>query len=434
MIFLEHASITQSNIKDKFGAPEYSYHFVRNGFKPVLDRLGTRVDVADPQRDVDDAWRAAKARGEDCLFISYNPPQKTPMGLECPTLPLFAWEYDTIPVELWNEDKRHDWRYVLSRTGMAATLSEASAQAVRDTMGQDFPVWAMPTPLFDAFARGKSAPRAWREPFDMTLDGALAVDAGAINLEAFGMDRPRSEGIHQLRVLDRAAAEQKRVAQTLRLQGVIYTAVLCPADGRKNWRDMVSGFVWAFRDNPDATLLFKLTHATVEDGLFPVLQHLSTVGAFKCRIVLINGLLSNEAYSALIDATTYAVNTSLAEGQCLPLTEYMSAGRPSVAPSHSAMRDYVAPDNSFVVKSEVRPAAWPQDERLAMRAHHELISFTDLVHKFRDSFRMARDNPKGYERMSAAAVESMRRVCSYDVVEARFSELLKRIGMSGRPA
>ncbi|MDP3495351.1 MAG: hypothetical protein Q8R82_19750 [Hyphomonadaceae bacterium] len=426
MIFIEHASFSQSTIKDNFGAPEYSYLFVRNGFRPALDRLGKRVDVADPARDVDAVYRSAMERGEDCVFLSYNPPQKTVVGLACPTLPIFAWEYANIPVETWNENTKHDWRNVLSQTGMAITLSRESAQAVRDTMGADYPVWAIPTPLFDSYAQRGNNARAWREPFDLSLEGGLAVSAGDIDLAPFRPEQAREEAYRLLRVLNHAAS-RPRPTQTIRLSGVIYTTVLCPADGRKNWTDLVSGFVWAFRDTPDATLLFKLTHATVEDGLMPVLRHISLLGDFKCRIILINGLLSNEAYGELIDATTYCVNTALCEGQCLPLTEYMSAGRPAVAPSHTAMLDYVTPQNSFIVRSEPRPAVWPQDERHAVRARNHIITFMDLVRQYRESYRVARHEPERHAAMSAAAVETMRAYCSEDVVAEQLREVLRHV-------
>lgn len=423
MIFIEHTSFNDATIKDNYGAPQYSYHFVMKAFQPVLDRLGTRIAVDDPARQVDPIFAAAKARGEDCLFLSYTPPHITTVDLACPTVPVFAWEYDTIPDETWDSDPRHDWRYVLARTGMALTHCRSAAEAVRRSMGEDYPIWVAPAPLFDRFAARGSAARGWREPVDLRLDGATSISAGDVDLSPFRPDRPVSDGLRALQLLQLAQASGGGASRTLQLEGVVYTSVLCPRDGRKNWTDMVAGFVWAFRTTPSATLVLKLTQADLDEAAAPILRFLSTLGAFECRIVLIHGLLSDEAYAALIDATSYAVNTAMGEGQCLPLMEYMACGRPAVAPAHTAMLDYITPENAFVLASEQRPAIWPQDERAVIRSSNYLISFADLVRQYRASYQAAQDEGR-YARMSAAAVSSVQAFCSEDVVADRLADML----------
>ena len=431
MIFIEHASLNDRTIKENFGAPEYSYLFVKRAFQPVLDRLGERVEVADPAREVEPIFRAAEARGEPCVFLSYNPPHKTPLGLACPTIPVFAWEYDRIPDETWDDDPRNDWRHGLLQTGMAITHCRSAATAVRSSLGDDYPIWVAPAPLFERFNTVGAAASGWREPFDVPLDGAVAISAGEVDLSLFRPERGLADGVEALRLLDRVARAPGRASGSLRLEGVVYTSVLAPADGRKNWRDLVTAFVWAFRATPTATLVLKLTHAAIEHGLAPVLGHIATLGAFACRIVLLHGMLANEAYATLVAATSYAVNASTGEGQCLPLMEYMSAGRPAVTPAHSAMADYVSPSNAFVVKSDLRPAAWPQDERAAIRCRQHMVSFESLVDQFRESYQVATSAPARYDRMSAGAVRALKAFCSEAVVAARIQELLTWVEASG---
>jgi hypothetical protein len=55
-------------------------------------------------------------------------------------------------------------------------------------------------------------------------------------------------------------AGNRETFHDLLLDGVVYTAIFCPMDGRKNWFDMICAFCWALRDMPDATLVLKLTH------------------------------------------------------------------------------------------------------------------------------------------------------------------------------
>jgi glycosyltransferase involved in cell wall biosynthesis len=422
MIFITHTTFDDASIKDNYGAPQYSYHFVMKAFEPVLDRLGRREHVAAPQREVDAIYAAARARGEDCLFLSFSPPQLTPLGLACPTAPVFAWEYETIPDESWTDDPRHDWRYVFARTGMALTLCQAAADAVRRSMGEAYRIWVTPAPVFDRFAALSSEARGWRAPFDLMLEGALAIDTSDFDLSAFRPEQPPQNAERALQMLQ-VAARGGAPGRALRLEGVVYTSVLCPRDSRKNWEDMVAGFVWAFRNTPTATLVLKLTQAGIEDAVAPILRFLAGLGRFDCRIVLLHGLLSDAAYAALIEATSFAVNTSVGEGQCMPLVEYMSCGRPAVAPAHTAMADYITPENAFIVPSRQRSAIWPHDDRGLQRARNHQVSFAELVRRYRESYRAAQD-PERYRRLSAAATESVRNFCSEDVVAGRLREAL----------
>jgi glycosyltransferase involved in cell wall biosynthesis len=423
MIFITHTTFNDATIKDNYGAPQYSYHFVMKAFEPVLDRLGRREHVAAPQREVDAIYAAAQARGEECLFLSFSPPQSTPLGFACPTAPVFAWEYETIPDESWTDEPRDDWRYVFARTGMALTLCRAAAEAVRRSMGEGFPIWVTPAPVFDRFAALRTEARGWREGFDLALEGALAIDTRDFDLAPFRYELPARNAERALQMTRVAAGGGDVPVRALRLDGVVYTSVLCPRDSRKNWEDMVAGFVSAFRDTPTATLILKLTQAGLEDAVAPILRFMAGLGRFACRIVLVHGLLSDEAYAALIDATSYAVNTSVGEGQCMPLVEYMSCGRPAVAPTHTAMADYITAQNAFVLPSRQRSAIWPHDDRGLERSRNHQISFAALVRAYRESYRAAQD-PARYARMSAASIESVRAFCSEDVVAGRLGELI----------
>ena len=58
-----------------------------------------------------------------------------------------------------------------------------SAQAVLDAMGEDFPVWPIPAPLFDTYDSKAGGARGWHDPFSLSIEGhALAISAGDIDL------------------------------------------------------------------------------------------------------------------------------------------------------------------------------------------------------------------------------------------------------------
>ena len=427
MIILEHSTYDGNTIAKNFGAPEYSYWFVRKAFRPVLRRFGVVVPVQDPEREVDAIHRSARAHGIRSVFLSFNPPHCTPTGLECPTIPVFAWEFDTIPTDAWHDDPLNDWQGVLSRTPAAITHSGYSANAVRRSLGADYPIWTIPAPVHDANATRAGSARGWREPFDLTFTAGLAIDSRAVDLSLFRVGRAETEGVQALGLLEQAASGEGRRPKVLTLSGVVYSSVLNPVDERKNWMDLVAGFVWAFRGVPDATLLLKVIHRRMIDGVLPVLIDLAKFGPFKCRVIIIHGLLADEEYAQLVEATSYTVNTSRGEGQCLPLMEFMSAGRPAIAPRHSAMLDYVSDENAFVMDCHMRPAFWPHDIRQATRCMRYQPDFADLVRCYRDSFRVARDEPARYGRMSAAARKSQESFCSEQVVAAGLGKVFDHL-------
>ena len=428
MIILVHSTYDEASIAVNLGAPEYSYWFVRKAFVPILAEFGSIVPVTDDD-DIDAIWRSAKERGEACVLFAFNPPQYMPLGLSCPVFPVFAWEFNRIPDESWNANPQEDWRIPLRELGLAITHCQSAVDAVRHTMGQDYPAWSIPAPVFSRNRHRRTSARGWQEGIEISLADCVAINVGAIDLELFRPERAQ-ESARALHLLRRSLIDPARLPQSLSLRGVVYTAVFNPADGRKNWLDLTAGFIWAFRHDHDAVLVLKLTHADLHESVQPILEHVSKLGSFSCRIILIHGMMSDQAYGALVESTSFAVNTSDGEGQCLPLMEYMSAGRPAVAPRHSAMADYVSIDNAFVIDSHERPSFWPHDERQATRCLRHEISFSDFVHQLRESYRVGRGEPDRYAAMSAAAAAALGVFCGDDVVRERLRAVLDHSGMA----
>src|SRR5690606_12452168 len=117
------------------GQSEYSYYFVLKEFLPALRALGEVCIVTDPHAEADELYRQATAAGDACVLLAFTPPHKTPLGLRCPTIPVLAWEFDTIPNEHWQKDRKQDWRHALGRCGRAITHSGMTLEAIRREMG-----------------------------------------------------------------------------------------------------------------------------------------------------------------------------------------------------------------------------------------------------------------------------------------------------------
>ena len=153
MIFIIYSDTTAATIENRLGLPEYSYYFVLREYQPVLEKMGKVIVVADPATEVDAIFAECQARQEQCVFLSFSPPDKTLLNLKCPTIPVLAWEFNSIPNEVWNNDPLNDWRNSFGKLGWAITHSTFAVNVIKAAMGEDFPIVSIPAPVWDRFDR-----------------------------------------------------------------------------------------------------------------------------------------------------------------------------------------------------------------------------------------------------------------------------------------
>jgi len=423
MIFAVYSETNSETIKANFGFPEYSYYFVLKEFLPLFQRLGTVIVVTDPMREVDEIYRRAAQQGEDCIFFSFSPPHRTPLGLACPTVPVFAWEFDKIPSETWFNEQFQDWRFVLNKLGRAITHSSFSVQAVHEALGHDFPIVSIPAPVWDKFSALRQA--AGEDPVVQGVEispDAPAIDSRAVDWTAYAQaqqERQASGATKTPRPIPGIATDT-----TLQIDGVVYTSIFSSHDLRKNYFDMLDAFCWAMRGIDDATLILKIGHKDSSPVIDMLMQHLGRLAPFKCRVVLIDGYLNNADYESLLRHSTYAVNTSIGEGQCLPLMEYMAYGKPAIAPRHSGMIDYVSAESAFVINSTAAPGIWAHDDRMAFRTFSQRIDFESLLKAYEESYRVAKTAPARYRAMAENARRALEQHCSLAVAHERLKAFL----------
>lgn len=406
---LVYSPVAEGEIASALGRPDYSYYFVYKRFLPLLEKFGTVQPLAD-LGELDNLAQQARAAGEDPILMLFAPPHETPLNPPCPVVPVFAWEFDTIPNEPLGGSERHNWTSVLQETPVAITHSQFAVDAVRNSLGEDYPIYSMPAPVFDGFSAIPNA--EWTgQPRTLALDGTV-LDSVAMGL--------RGEP-------EFSVPELITGPQTLELSGVVFTSIFNPADKRKNWLDALSAFVYAFRDNPDVTLVLKLVHFDRELACWTVLQEMRKLAPYQCRVVALHGYLEQDSFDELVRATTFTVNSAHAEGQCLPLMEFMSAGKPAIAPDHTSMADYITAENSFVVEGHREPAAWPQDPRMVFRCTRYRIEWATLKAGYEQAWQVVTEDPEAYWAMSRQAQETLRDHCSRAVIEDRLASALARL-------
>lgn len=210
MNFILYSDVNDRSISQSLGRPEYSYYFVLKAYRPVLESLG-QVHVVASAAEVDPLYRQLQLAGQDSLFLSFAPPHKTPTDLQCPVVCVIAWEYDSIPVAPREEDAHHDWSRILARHGRAITLSSHTAQAIRRTMGEDFPVLVLPTPLWEGFAAVRQQYLA--APVNpgavLQIKGCI-IDSRALGLSADGLiaPTPNEQAVEACEPVDIAAPSE----------------------------------------------------------------------------------------------------------------------------------------------------------------------------------------------------------------------------------
>ncbi len=502
----------------------------------MLERIG-ETHMVGHLDEVEPIRAACELSGESCVILSFVPPHKTTLFMRVPLIPVFAWEYETIPFEVWDGQPKHDWRMVLQQQGRAITLSKHSAGVVRKTLGENFPATAIPPPVFDRWKElreriGGRYPKpsvldqieimidtativfspdtaipdvpptasrreiepaaspatrqehdepsllsgliervvgqyrkqlrpftpapvakiiagagrgAWRATRGMRslLDGKqipapgllVAAPIPVASMPVFAMPppienlplplplaQPISKAVGKSQ--ERRPGPELSLSAPLKLEGVVYFAVVNPNAGRKNWNDLISAFTWAFRDTADAVLVVKVVGNEPRESWKECFTSLRKQPAFACRVVLIHGFLDAERMGSILEASSYVINTSSGEGCALPLLEGMAAGRPAIAPDHTAMADYINSSNSFIVRSHLEVTAFPHDGRVARRTMWRLPRWDSLRDAFVESYQVARRDSDRWLSMANEAITTQRAFCSDDVVERRIRDFL----------
>ena len=514
MLIIVHSAISDKYISSNLGVPEYSYYFVLKKYLPLLSQLGEVKIVENPADEVDEIYLAARRQNQECVYLSFTAPQNTTLGLQCPTVSVFAWEFDSLPNEIFEDDKRSDWSYVFSQISGIITHSTFTMRVLADALGEDYPMVSAPAPVWDNYSSLKITDPLNAQPASKYLIlNCPLIDTRSIDLSrvedclypglsaSSAPSKPKiarevlSSGAGKRPVLPRsrwAASKQhlaawyreslsgllnekfKQLLQKthetsgaeaaqpasfeyyeavstsisdrnpkvqilspvlrgftqpgeieLELHGIIYTTVLNPNDARKNWHDIVCAFCLAFREVSDATLIFKLTQRDSENMLLDLIHRLYQLTPFQCRVIVIDGYIDETCFTKLIEATTYIVNASHGEGQCLPLMEFMSAAIPAIAPRNTGMEDYINPDVAFIVDCSKEAARFPHDPRAAYRTRRYRINWQSLRDAFSKSYALRKEDPQGYKDMATAARAKLQSHCSVQVVKEKLNHFFQ---------
>lgn len=464
-------------LKESLGQEAYSYHFVYRAYKPLLEKWARVVEVRRPESQVNYQFYKARRRGTPAHHLAFFPPHLMYVASGGPTIGVVAWEFSTVPDCGFANNLRNNWIQVLNQLPMIVTLCEFTKQTLAAS-GVHAPIFVLQPPVGEPYfsvpgwTAGNTAQLSCRA-FELTGQGtpsAPPADPGGAEggvPPGFGDPTPQQTRRQKMRAFyhrgkkiyyaavhplmpplcnrvalklahlmkDRVRGDQllpetaaaTPVAQ-LKLSGIVYTTILSTFDRRKNWTDILTAFLTAFIDREDVTLVMKLVAPTnlMEQSLKGVAAYYESLGIrHRCRVVVIGDYLSQEQMLELTRATTFYVNASRAEGLCMPLQDYLAAGRPAVAPRHTAMLDYFDGGVGFVVGSGIEPTTWPHDPRGFMTTTWQRIDWQSLHDQLVASYEMVMRRPEAYRKLSAEARRRMAGYAGTAAVEPRVREVLE---------
>ncbi|HEV3118242.1 MAG TPA: hypothetical protein VGY58_14420 [Gemmataceae bacterium] len=456
-----------SEMEQRIGREAYSYRFVYEAFAPLLRRWGKTAEVTQAESRLDYAlWRARQQELQP-LHLSFLPLHMMYLSRHAPNVAFPFWEFPDIPNEAFNNNLRNNWAHLANCLDLIITACTFTRDAFLRA-GVTTPIRVVPVPIASEYF----ALPAWTPEQRAVVDcpGYVfpqpdvpaapesnpweAATITGVNLKARArffyknyiaprvprkIDKYLTVLVRTMRDVSQAIAEDVRIPFPLHprldLSGVVYTTVLNPHDPRKNLDDLLTAFLLALGDREDATLVVKLVvpprleATTVNEILYR--YHCLGI-AHRCKLVFISAYLSQRQMVELAQASTYYVNSARAEGSCLPLQSFLAAGRPGIAPAHTAMQDYFADDVGFVVDSHPEPAYWPHDPQRRLRTSWHRLVWQSLHDQLRASYHVATQQAERFRTLARSGVERIADTATEQRVWPRLAAALDAVAESTR--
>jgi glycosyltransferase involved in cell wall biosynthesis len=448
------SSFSAGDMRDRCGDDCYSYFFVCRAFAPLLERWGSLTEIAQPESRLEAALAAARRENIEAAHLSFLPLQTMHVAPGAINIAFPFWEFPDIPDYDVAGNPRNNW--VSVSRGLSLILT--ACRFTRDAFvraGVTTPIRVVTVP----------ARQQYFDTPDWQPGQQVVIDCPAYHLRelppAAAPPPPRGLGERARwtyknrlrpylpRRLDRCLAGASRAVLgrppqpiavetplpfqatgPLRLEGVVYSTILNPFDLRKNWGLLTQAFLTALADNDDAMLVVKLavSKTMTRAGLEAFFSHYQSLRLrHRCRLAVVSSFLDDQQMVELVRGSTYYLNASKAEGACLPLQDALAAGRPGIAPSHTALAEYVDDELAFVVPSRAEPTHWPWDAERRITTSWQRIDPRALAEQIRQSYQVARGDRPRYTAMAECARQRMEGLVSAHSVWPRLAEALRVI-------
>ena len=353
---------TGADAGKNLGVPGYSHDIVMQLYAPILESWGKVIPVADPESNLEQAICDARDAGLDPVHLSVIPCQDAYVSDNVPNILMPAWEFPDIPDHDFGGNPHNDWRIVASQCAALIVSGPFTSNAFRKS-GVNVPIHHVQVPCSQSYfdlgnwnrsqkrtiecsgysfrcededtesipmpvAPKRRKPKSGLKKVGQALETKVRMGLrGLVNEQLY---RNISNRLKQRKAIN--VLPEKFLEDRLELDGIVYTSIFNPNDGRKNWQDLLTSFLTALGDKPDATLVVKLvTRDPIAMANFLRFYRGRDI-KHQCRLVVTADYLTDDQLVDLTAASTYYIQTTRAEGNCLPLMDFLSAGRPGISP------------------------------------------------------------------------------------------------------
>jgi glycosyltransferase involved in cell wall biosynthesis len=218
----------------------------------------------------------------------------------------------------------------------------------------------------------------------------------------------------------------------LRLSGLIYSSIIDYSDATIDDHALISAAIHAFRDRPDITMLFRIVTTPEREasdlGRLVAACEAPRI-AYRCRMVVITGQPTSETLRAIGRATSYHVETSRSRGSAGGLIEALASGRPAISPAHSGYAAWMSDDVGYPLQSNPEPSSWPLDPHGRHVTTWNRVVWSDLRDRLVESAKVATDDHRRYETMSATARHNIAEALGFETVVERLRTAMNLIAV-----
>lgn len=200
---------------------------------------------------------------------------------------------------------------------------------------------------------------------------------------------------------------------------------------RKNYDDLITGFIAAFDGMKDVALIIKtwpggpgIEHRKhIEDGI----RHLAgkTTGVQRPKINLLMDVIPEEQVISLMRGSDVYVSVAHGEGFDLPMVQAMAVGKPIVSTRFLGHSDYLNDGNSFDVKYTLTPvtgAAAPLYDGYQMWSRPDMQSY---INSLREAYKAVKRGSA--KAMGLAGRADVCRLFDVETNTERIAALLREI-------
>lgn len=286
--------MTGSTEGKNLGIAGYSHDFVAKLFSQLLSRWGKVVHVPNPKKNLESAAQEARVQGLKPLHLSVLPFQDVCLASSIPNVVMPAWEFPDVPDHGFDGNPQNDWPATADRCDLVLASGPFTEQALRKG-GARVPIRIVPVPTPDAYF----AVSNWVLGQKVSIDCPAYVFPQATSRSP-AMSPIRRGAEHLASLFKGRPPVGSRMALPYQcslpidLSGIVYTSVFNPDDGRKNWHDLLTGFLFALGDREDATLVLKLVTKSA-DAVKKVIDYYQGRDVpHRCKVVVIGDFLTEK--------------------------------------------------------------------------------------------------------------------------------------------